>query len=103
MYLVILFAAIAAFLALRLYSVLGKRTGHEQPLPKPAEERIGGPQMPRTIDMPADVYRNLTAYAEAHAAQTGQASQGPAKLIVPMLAQFMAADREFAKIKQAAR
>ncbi|MDK2769695.1 MAG: DUF2274 domain-containing protein [Sphingomonas sp.] len=56
-----------------------------------------------SIDMPADVYRDLTAYAEAHAAQTGQASQGPAKLIVPMLAQFMAADREFAKIKQAAR
>jgi predicted lipid-binding transport protein (Tim44 family) len=30
---------VAGFLALRLYSVLGKRTGHEQPLPKPAEER----------------------------------------------------------------
>ena len=55
MYLVILFAAIAAFLALRLYSVLGKRSGHEQPLPKPAEERVGAPQMPRTIDMPAEV------------------------------------------------
>ncbi|QDX25826.1 Tim44 domain-containing protein [Sphingomonas suaedae] len=55
MYLVILFAAIAAFLALRLYSVLGKRTGHEQPLPRPAEERVGAPQMPRTIDMPAEV------------------------------------------------
>jgi hypothetical protein len=50
-----------------------------------------------SIDMPADVYRDLTAYAEAHAAETGQASQGPAKLIVPMLAQFMASDREFAK------
>lgn len=54
-YLVILFAAIAAFLALRLYSVLGKRTGHEQPLPRPAEERVGAPQMPRTIDIPAEV------------------------------------------------
>ncbi len=41
MYYVILFAMVAAFLALRLYSVLGKRTGHEQPLPKPAEERVG--------------------------------------------------------------
>ncbi len=56
-----------------------------------------------TIDMPADVHRDLVAYAEAHAAQTGQASQGPTKLIVPMLAQFMAGDREFAKIRQAAR
>lgn len=36
---VILLAMVAAFLALRLYSVLGKRTGHEQPL-KPAEERV---------------------------------------------------------------
>jgi predicted lipid-binding transport protein (Tim44 family) len=52
---VVLFAAIAAFLALRLYSVLGKRTGHEQPLPRPAEERVGAPPMPRTIDVPAEV------------------------------------------------
>jgi predicted lipid-binding transport protein (Tim44 family) len=28
---------VAAFLALRLYMVLGKRSGHEQPMPKPAE------------------------------------------------------------------
>lgn len=52
---VVLFAAIAAFLALRLYSALGKRTGHEQPLPRPAEERVGTPPMPRTVDMPAEV------------------------------------------------
>ncbi len=50
---VVLFAAIAAFLALRLYAVLGKRTGHEQPLPRPAEERVGAQPMPRTIDLPA--------------------------------------------------
>ncbi len=52
---VVLFAAIAAFLALRLYAVLGKRTGHEQALPRPAEERVGAPSMPRTVDMPAEV------------------------------------------------
>jgi predicted lipid-binding transport protein (Tim44 family) len=52
---VVLFAMVAAFLALRLYSVLGKRTGHEQPLPKPAEERIGAPPLPRTIDMPSEI------------------------------------------------
>ncbi|WP_315765124.1 Tim44/TimA family putative adaptor protein [Sphingomonas sp. Y38-1Y] len=42
---------IAGFLALRLYSVLGKRTGHQQPMPKPAEDggAIVRPQ-PRTID-----------------------------------------------------
>jgi predicted lipid-binding transport protein (Tim44 family) len=52
---VVLFAAIAAFLALRLYAVLGKRTGHEQALPRPAEERVNTPPVPRTLDMPAEV------------------------------------------------
>ena len=38
---IVLLAMVAAFLGLRLYSVLGKRTGHEQEpiLRKPAEER----------------------------------------------------------------
>ena len=35
---IVVLAMVAAFLALRLYSVLGKRTGHEQPL-APIEER----------------------------------------------------------------
>jgi predicted lipid-binding transport protein (Tim44 family) len=65
---VVLFAAIAAFLALRLYAVLGKRTGHEQPLPKPAEERVAAPPMPRTIDVVPEVRetggRNIEAGAE---------------------------------------
>ncbi|QIG81823.1 Tim44/TimA family putative adaptor protein [Stakelama tenebrarum] len=55
MFYIVLFAMVAAFLALRLYSVLGKRTGHEQqPMPKPAEERVRAPTMPRTIDVPAE-------------------------------------------------
>ncbi|WP_298852076.1 Tim44/TimA family putative adaptor protein [uncultured Sphingomonas sp.] len=37
---IVLLAMVAAFLALRLYMVLGKRSGHEQSLPKPAEERL---------------------------------------------------------------
>ncbi|UVO49074.1 Tim44/TimA family putative adaptor protein [Sphingomonas sp. SUN019] len=49
MFYIVLLAMVAGFLALRLYSVLGKRTGHE-PLPKPAEERVGAPVAPRTID-----------------------------------------------------
>lgn len=53
-----------------------------------------------TIEMPADVYRDLSAYAEAHAQTTGQNSGGPAKLIVPMLTQFMATDRGFAKVRR---
>jgi predicted lipid-binding transport protein (Tim44 family) len=39
---IVVLAMVAGFLALRLYSVLGKRTGHEQPL-APVEER---PVMP---------------------------------------------------------
>ncbi|MCD2322473.1 Tim44/TimA family putative adaptor protein [Sphingomonas sp. IC-56] len=69
MFYVILFAMIAGFLALRLYSVLGKRTGHEQPLPKPAEERIAPAPMQRTIDMKPEVRevanRAVDARAEA--------------------------------------
>lgn len=48
---VVLLAMVAGFLALRLYSVLGKRGGHEQPLPKPAEERVASVSLPRTVDM----------------------------------------------------
>ena len=51
---IVLFAMVAGFLALRLYAVLGKRTGHEQPLPKPAEERIV-PMQPRTIDVVPEI------------------------------------------------
>lgn len=39
-YVIVILALIAGFLALRLYSVLGKRTGHEQqPAIRPADER----------------------------------------------------------------
>lgn len=49
-----------------------------------------------TLDLPADVHRDLVAYAEALARETGQTHE-PAKLIAPMLARFMATDRTFAK------
>lgn len=51
MFYVILLAMVAAFLALRLYAVLGKRTGHEQPPLKPVEERVAPGGAPRTIDV----------------------------------------------------
>lgn len=70
MFYVILFAMVAGFLALRLYSVLGKRTGHEQALPKPAEERIAPASMPRTIDMTPEVRETGTRHIEA-GAETG--------------------------------
>ena len=46
---VVLLAMVAAFLAMRLYAVLGKRTGHE-PLPRTAEERIGTPPLARPVE-----------------------------------------------------
>lgn len=54
---VILLAMVAAFLALRLYAVLGKRTGHEQqhPLPRTAEERGAPKPLLRAVDSPAEV------------------------------------------------
>lgn len=40
MYVIVILAFVAGFLALRLYSVLGKRTGHEQqPAPTQADDR----------------------------------------------------------------
>ena len=39
MYVIVILAMVAGFLALRLYSVLGKRTGHEQSAPTQAEDR----------------------------------------------------------------
>lgn len=67
---VIILAMIAGFLALRLYMVLGKRTGHEQPLPKPAEDRVTlAPVAARAIDSTAErpdiVNRHIEPRAEA--------------------------------------
>lgn len=50
-----------------------------------------------TLELPASVHRDLVAYAEAVGIQRGQPISDPLKLIVPMLARFMATDRAFAK------
>lgn len=47
-----------------------------------------------TIELPAEVHRDLVAYAAALKAQTQQDVE-PAKLVAPMLARFMASDRGF--------
>ena len=57
---VVLLAMVAGFLALRLYSVLGKRSGHEQPLPKPAEERVASVVAPRAIEPAAEMREPAT-------------------------------------------
>lgn len=52
-----------------------------------------------TIELPAAVHRDLAAYAEALAHETGQPISEPAKLIAPMLARFIASDRAFARVR----
>ena len=54
-----------------------------------------------TAELPAAVHRDLLAYAEVLARETGQEIVEPTKLIAPMLARFMATDRAFAKIRRA--
>ncbi|MGY4430890.1 hypothetical protein ACVWWO_003367 [Bradyrhizobium sp. F1.13.1] len=54
-----------------------------------------------THELPASIHRDLVAYAEILAQETGQPIQDPAKLIAPMLARFMAADRSFRKARRA--
>lgn len=52
-----------------------------------------------SIELPAPVHRDLVAYADALARQTGQKIE-PAKLIVPMLTRFMATDRAFLRARR---
>ena len=52
-----------------------------------------------TLELPAEVHRDLAAYAEIMGRDTGQPVE-PAKLVAPMLARFMAADRAFAKARR---
>ena len=55
-----------------------------------------------SIELPAQVNRDLIAYAEVLARETGQTIE-PAKLIAPMLARFMLTDRAFARSQRAKR
>ncbi len=51
-----------------------------------------------TVTLPAALHRNLIAYAEVLAKETGKTVE-PAKLIAPMLEKFIASDRGFAKAR----
>jgi hypothetical protein len=52
-----------------------------------------------TIELLAPVHRDLAAYAEVFARQTGQKIE-PGKLIGPMLARFMSTDRVFSRARR---
>ena len=53
-----------------------------------------------TVELPAAVHRDLVAYAEVLASESGQAVEAT-KLVAPMLARFMATDRAFLKARRA--
>ncbi|MEG3125601.1 Tim44/TimA family putative adaptor protein [Sphingomonas sp. GB1N7] len=77
---VVILAMIAGFVALRLYMVLGKRTGHEQSLLKPVEDRAPITTLPRPIENapePREIAnRNVEAKAEAGLRQIVAAEPG---------------------------
>ena len=53
-----------------------------------------------THELPANVHRDLVAYAELLSLESGQPAGDPVKLIAPMLARFMATDRAFARARR---
>jgi hypothetical protein len=53
-----------------------------------------------TLELPAQLHRDLVAYAEILARESGHPVSDPAKLIAPMLARFMATDRAFTKTRR---
>jgi hypothetical protein len=53
-----------------------------------------------TVELPAAVHRDLSAYADVLARETGQPIADPSKLVAPMLVRFMATDRAFGKARR---
>ena len=53
-----------------------------------------------TVELPGPLPRDLLAYAEVLARETGQPISDPVKLIVPMLERFMATDRGFVRSRK---
>ncbi len=53
-----------------------------------------------TLELPASLHRDLAAYAEAVAQQSGQPIADPVRLIVPMIKRFMMTDRAFTKSRR---
>lgn len=53
-----------------------------------------------TLELPAALHRDLTAYADVLTREGGQPVTDPTKLIGPMIARFMATDRAFAKARR---
>lgn len=55
-----------------------------------------------TVELRAELHRDLIAYAEALSRETGQQLE-PTKLIAPMLARFITTDRAFRSKRHSSR
>lgn len=55
------------------------------------------------IELPAEVHRDLLAYADVMARDTGGTAPDPTRLIAPMVQRFMATDRAFARLRKSNR
>lgn len=53
-----------------------------------------------TIELPADIDRDLKIYAELLKCESGHSVSDATKLIAPMLKRFMATDRAFRKFRR---
>jgi hypothetical protein len=53
-----------------------------------------------SFDLPADVHRELIAYAQILEREAGKPLPDPVKLLPHMIRRFMATDRAFAKAKR---
>lgn len=56
-----------------------------------------------TVELPAEVHRDLVAYAEVMARNSGETVPEPVRLIAPMVQRFMATDRAFARLRKSSR
>jgi hypothetical protein len=54
-----------------------------------------------TLELPAELHRDLVIYAEVLSRESGQQVGDPVRLIVPMLQRFIATDRGFARSRKA--
>ena len=53
-----------------------------------------------TVELPAQLHRDLIAYGDILGQEGGQGPIEPKRLVVPMLEQFIATDRGFAKARR---
>ncbi|MEP1610429.1 MAG: DUF2274 domain-containing protein [Roseobacter sp.] len=64
------------------------------PIPDDQPEKL-------TVELPAQLRRDLIAYGKILGREAEQGPIEPAKLVVPMLERFIATDRGFAKARRA--